>query len=132
MKALFWMSSLLMAISPGSNAQLLKKLGDKVKTAADKATDKIIGSEKPGEGKTAAEAATVAGDSKASLGLYAAYDFIPGDSVLFSDDMQTDEANEIPSKWILDKGRAEVNEINGERKSIVSFLDLMLQKINFL
>lgn len=95
-------------------AQLIKKLGDKVKKEVDKTTDKILNSDKQADNVPAAETPTTGNGKTANLGAYAAYDFVPGDSVLFIDDLSNEEPNEIPSRWILDKGRAEIIDAEGE------------------
>ena len=72
--------------------------GDK---ADEKATDKTAGkSDKPaaGGGTAAAEDMT----------LYTKYDFIPGDKVIFWDDLAKEEMGEFPSRWNLKDGVFEV------------------------
>ncbi len=101
-------------------AQLLKKLGDKVKKEVDKTADKIMGNEPAGtkadsSKTTTGKAGSGHADATENLTLYAAYDFVPGDSVLFSDELTEEEENEIPSKWLLDRGRAEIVSIDGEK-----------------
>lgn len=95
-------------------AQLIKKLGDKVKKEVDKTADKIINGDKPAGNTPTAEMPAAGNGKTTNLGAYAAYDFVPGDSVLFNDDLSNEEANEIPSRWILDKGRAEITDADGE------------------
>jgi outer membrane protein OmpA-like peptidoglycan-associated protein len=102
-------------------AQMMKKLGDKVKQSVDKTADKLLTDDK--QKKTATTPTAEATSAKAgekpdatdNLAQYASYDFVPGDSALFVDDNATDEVNEIPARWILDKGRAEVNEVAADR-----------------
>lgn len=95
-------------------AQLIKKLGDKVKKEVDKTADKIINGDKPAGNTPTAETPAGGNGKAANLGAYAAYDFVPGDSVLFNDDLSNEKVNEIPSRWILDKGRAEITDADGE------------------
>jgi OOP family OmpA-OmpF porin len=117
MKATLLLLMIAVAGYAPAHAQIMKKLGDKVKREADKAADKVINGS--GASGGAAKADTVVKSTEQpskqeNLGLYAAYDFVPGDSVLFFDDLQGEEVNEIPSKWMLDKGRAEVMEVEGD------------------
>ena len=113
MKAIRFLLAFVVISYVPTQAQILKKLGDKVKKEADKATDKLLNGDTPAATDTATKKTSPAGKQE-NLGLYAAYDFVPGDSVLFFDDLQGEEVNEIPSKWMLDKGRAEVMEVEGD------------------
>jgi outer membrane protein OmpA-like peptidoglycan-associated protein len=114
MKILFLFFVCTLFVHQNGQSQLLKKLGDKVKQTADKTADKLLGNDKPAPTTNNDGTKTNTVSATENLALYAAYDFVPGDSVLFSDDLVGEEANEIPSKWILDRGRAEVNDIDGE------------------
>jgi OOP family OmpA-OmpF porin len=59
---------------------------------------------------TTAPAAPAAEDMK----LYTKYDFIPGDKVIFYDDMKDDEEGEFPYRWNLDRGVYEVVRLGKE------------------
>lgn len=53
---------------------------------------------------------------------YTKYDFIPGNEVIFEDDLKGEQKGEFPSKWDLVEGNAEVATINGENVlAIVGF-----------
>ena len=43
------------------------------------------------------------------------YDFVPGDHVIFEDNLQNEENGEFPSRWDLVRGNAEVAEFGGEK-----------------
>jgi OOP family OmpA-OmpF porin len=58
----------------------------------------------------AAGASAVAED----MTLYTRYDFVPGDKVIFYDDMKDDEVGEFPYRWNLDRGVYEVVRFGGE------------------
>lgn len=66
------------------------------------------GSEAGGNGE--ASPAVTAGGTAASenMALYTKYDFVPGDKVLFYDDLSREEVGEFPSRWNLDAGVFEV------------------------
>ena len=102
----------------GASAQVLRKLKDKVNQTIDKTTDKILG-EKGQDAPASADSSKKDQATTVSTGTdiaaYATYDFVPGDSVLFADDLSDEEMNEIPSRWLLDKGRAEVAEKDGDK-----------------
>ena len=47
--------------------------------------------------------------------VWAKYDFVPGQTVIFEDKPSADEENgEFPSRWDLYKGNAEIGEVNGQ------------------
>lgn len=52
---------------------------------------------------------------------YAKFDFIPGETLLFEDNLLNEQTDEIPSHWLIAKGKVEVAKINGEM--VMAFLD---------
>ena len=62
-------------------------------------------------GETAAPAAAATPED---MTLYTRYDFVPGDKVIFYDDMKDDEVGEFPYRWNLDRGVYEVVRFGGE------------------
>lgn len=64
----------------------------------------------PTAATTTAPAAPAAEDMK----LYTKYDFVPGDRVIFYDDMKGEEEGEFPYRWNLDKGVFEVVRLGKE------------------
>ncbi len=53
--------------------------------------------------------------------VWAKYDFVPGDKVIFEDGPSPDEENgEFPSRWDLYSGNAEIGEVDGE--TVILFL----------
>ncbi|MGB2769208.1 MAG: OmpA family protein [Candidatus Zixiibacteriota bacterium] len=91
-----------------------KKAKDKAEEKADKEVDKAL----EGKEEEKEEAQTQEGDQPEQAGegtavaedmtLYTKYDFVPGDKVIFYDDMKDDEEGEFPYRWNLDKGVYEV------------------------
>jgi len=49
------------------------------------------------------------------------YDFVPGDRVIFEDDLEGEENGEFPSRWDLATGNVEVAEFGGE--NVIMFRD---------
>lgn len=45
---------------------------------------------------------------------WAKYDFVPGDKVIFEDNLANEENGEFPSRWDLHDGNIEVAQLNGE------------------
>ena len=100
-----------------------KKADDKVDQKLDEAVDKAAGDgEKSEEGKEeksadAKQPAPVAKGGTATaedMNLYTKYDFIPGDKVIFYDDLANEEMGEFPSRWNLDNGVFEIVKQHGQ------------------
>jgi len=60
-------------------------------------------------------------DSKTPQLVWAKYDFIPGDKVIFEDDLLNEENGEFPSRWDLKQGNVEIAEFGGE--NVIMFRD---------
>ena len=46
--------------------------------------------------------------------VYAKSDFVPGDEIMFEDDLVGEQMGEFPSKWDLLEGNAEIAAVNGQ------------------
>ncbi|MCK4329339.1 OmpA family protein [candidate division WOR-3 bacterium] len=119
-----WLLILVLAVgmlglfpSASDGFDLLKKAKEKVEEKAEEKTDeemdKILESkeeeEKKEEQKTEASSDTVE-----DMTLYTKYDFVPGDKVIFYDDMSGEEVSEFPLRWRLDSGVYEVVKLGKE------------------
>jgi len=119
-----------------------KKMDDKVDSFYDKVENSFTGTSNSGASAEAARngaAASVSGgsgggssDPKAAVAAWSRYDFVPGDKVIFEDDLKGEQNGEFPSKWDLVKGVIENAELDGEnvilfimdnRDGIVPLLD---------
>ncbi len=88
-------------------------LKDKLKGKAEEKIEKAL--DKPETDTTEVEQAQTApakpsGGTAASedMALYTKYDFIPGDKVIFYDDLSGEEIGEFPSRWKLTEGVFEI------------------------
>ena len=137
------MIALLFCFTPDAQSQVknpLKKIKNEgenrtnrgVDKTIDKGYDKIeegIGNlfkkkdKKDNEGKEADEAAGPgSGDDKGSSAgkqsgpalNWAKYDFVPGDKVIFEDNMTGEENGEFPSRWDLVNGLVEIAQFGGD------------------
>jgi OOP family OmpA-OmpF porin len=110
-----------------------KKTDQKTDEAVDSELDKLFGKKKKDKSatpedatvqpaemetevpatETEATAKTVA-EEKSGVLTWAKYDFVPGDKVIFEDDLIGEENGEFPSRWDLAAGVAEVAEVDGE------------------
>ena len=63
------------------------------------------------------QSATVVQEENTLKGLkaWSKYDFVPGDIIIFEDNLEGEEISEFPSKWDLYNGNAEIALFNGER-----------------
>jgi outer membrane protein OmpA-like peptidoglycan-associated protein len=92
--------------------KVTKKAEDKADKKSDEAADKQAGSE---------DTTVKANDAKGNVStteemkLYTKYDFVPGDKVIFYDDVAGDEIGEFPSRWNLDHGVFEVVKQGDEK-----------------
>lgn len=98
-----------------------QRIEDKADQAVDKGLDKTEDALKKGtSGKQQKTPQNTHNTSNASPqtqkidASYAKYDFIPGDEVIFEDDLRGEQKGEFPSKWDLIQGNAEIAQINGE------------------
>ncbi len=110
-----------------------QRIEDKADAAADKALDKSEDAvkkagKKKGEKQNSSQSnkngnadTTFSNSSKTDVS-YAKYDFVPGNEVIFEDDLKGERKGEFPSKWDLIEGNAEIAQINGENTlAIVGF-----------
>ncbi len=81
-----------------------------------KPIDNTNGSATPAAGNPvpANPATVVTSPAEPTLQTYQNYDFIPGDTILFSDDFADDQKGELPAHWKLDQGQGSVNTFDGK------------------
>lgn len=110
-------SAVVLSVAP-AHAQLdignkiKNKLNQKVDQKIDKTIDESLDGKKKATtattakslGKSSSETATAEGRMKA----WTKYDFVPGDKVMFADNLANEEVGEFPSRWDLNHGNAEV------------------------
>ena len=128
--------------SQDTPTQKIKKESNKViNRKIDDSFDKLFGKKKkkeaeqqvqvqqqeqqqqPGQEQQAGSAAatgTEVKEAKPEL-KWAKYDFVPGDRVIFEDNLMGEENGEFPSRWDLVRGNAEVAEFGGE--NVIMFRD---------
>ena len=93
--------------------KLFGKKKDKTATTEDASVQPaVVETETPASETAAASEATV--EEKTGVLTWAKYDFVPGDKIIFEDDLIGEENGEFPSRWDLVTGVAEVAEVDGE------------------
>ena len=147
-RILFFIISALLASCFDANGQNLlerlgqraknaveNKLGEKVEQGVNDVLDGKIGKKKK-EGEADKQMAdTVSQDAVAMPDAkvpaqpkkqvetsYAKSDFVPGDEIMFEDDLVGEQMGEFPSKWDLLEGNAEIASING--KTVINLTDI--------
>lgn len=135
----FLMAGFLMFSLP-AEAQLLKKISKKAEQAAERAvlkktdqkvtkeTEKAIdgvlnedgtaqtnekGVAPPSSQPTGSNAEASDATSSGAAKTWSKYNFVPGDVVIFEDDLAREESGEFPSRWDLVRGNAENASLDG-------------------
>jgi outer membrane protein OmpA-like peptidoglycan-associated protein len=102
-----------------------KKVENEVNRYKKKDKDNKQKEEQPQEDATVdqtyAANGQAAGDDQQPQLVWSAYDFIPGDRVIFEDDLTDEENGEFPSRWDLKAGNVEVAKFGGE--NVIMFRD---------
>lgn len=119
-----------------SEGQLLKRLKNEVKNraenkiinkagnATDKAIDNTVDAANEKKTKGANSSTAGAGDSPeeetaiakpATMKSYKNYDFVPGDKIIFQPDLSAEPDAELPARFIVKKGNAEIQSFEGEK-----------------
>jgi outer membrane protein OmpA-like peptidoglycan-associated protein len=112
-----------------AHAQIWKKVKDEVKnrterkvvTKAGDATDKAI--DKTVDGATGKKAGDTPDNSNKETGkakaatatTYKSYDFVPGDKIIFEPDLSTEPDAELPARFSIKSGNAEIQSFDGEK-----------------
>ncbi len=131
----------LFLFSPiNSEAQILKKLKRKVERKIERKVDKEIDKsidkkeedkevdgtqgekkkEKEGEVQVDGSGQQTTEVSELTLN-WSKYDFVPGDKVIYEDNLEGEENGEFPSRWDLQRGNVEIAEFGGE--PVIMFRD---------
>ncbi|PTX19423.1 OmpA family protein [Pontibacter mucosus] len=104
--------------------KIKNKVNQKIDQKIDKTIDESLEGKKSTNNKNAAttdEAATNGGAGSAPeteagrMKAWTKYDFVPGDKVMFSDNLAGEEVGEFPSRWDLKHGNAEVAVLGDEK-----------------
>ncbi|HTS44515.1 MAG TPA: OmpA family protein [Puia sp.] len=109
---------------PGTHAQLLKKMTDKVNQNVNTQVDNMTG-QVSGKQSNKSSGSSADSSSPSTIKSYSNYDFLPGDTILFEDNFSDDQDGEFPAHWQLLSGQGVINKINGEPA-------LMLTEGNFV
>jgi len=109
---LFVFIGLFLTIPVTYHAQFFDKLKKELEKEITKDAEKPADKEKQTEEKS--ETKTDESSTKEAELKWSKYDFVPGDQVIFEDDLLSEENGEFPSRWDLVAGNAEVAEYGGD------------------
>jgi outer membrane protein OmpA-like peptidoglycan-associated protein len=102
-------------------AQFWKKLKKKAEKIVEKEIDNTIDpNSKKGDSEEKEEDTSSEKISADAPNLWRNFKFVPGEKVIFYDNLQFEEVGEFPSRWDLVKGNAEVAKLNGEKVIILT------------
>ncbi|WP_343329547.1 OmpA family protein [Polaribacter staleyi] len=113
---------MIFAFTQNSEAQIWKRLKKKAEEAlvkgAEKKIDKTINGDEDEEEPSSNDSKNIEDEEFANNdtpNLWRNFRFVPGENVVFYDDLTTEEVGEFPARWDLVKGSAEVAELDGEK-----------------
>jgi len=114
---------------------LKNKINQKANEQIDKSVDNAVNGNKKKKDQSSSENKNESNENSSSnatstsstpskkedLVNYAKYDFVPGDKIIFDDNIVDEKTGEFPSKWDLRNGNIEIAQVNGE--SAIAFID---------
>jgi len=68
-------------------------------------------------------------DAKSLEMAYAKSDFVPGDEIIFDDNMNNEQLGEFPSQWDLHRGNAEIASVNGKKVILMDGKDSWIEPL---
>jgi len=91
-----------------------------IKGEGDESAGESSGSQTTSTEKTGkVESSSSSGTSQQQLKAWSKYDFVPGDEIIFVDDLASEENGEFPSRWDLHRGNVEIAVYGGE--NVINF-----------
>ena len=109
------------------------KLFGKKKKKSDKSESDEETQDATGGGVTAGEAVqgqSATDEAKGPELNWSKYDFVPGDKVIFEDNLEGEENGEFPSRWDLGEGNIEIASLGGE--NVIMFREYGSEIIPFM
>ncbi len=111
----------------GTEAQILKKIKKKVEKKVEEEVEQEVDdafeeekevetpkNERQDEEKEEAQKPEAETAQEPVL-VWAKYDFVPGENIIFEDNQENEENGEFPSRWDLQQGNVEIAEFGGEK-----------------
>jgi OOP family OmpA-OmpF porin len=107
-----------------------EKIGKKIDDVDSKKADPKKEEEKKQGGEEDAAMAGKGGTATSEdMTLYTKYDFVPGDKVIFYDDLSGEEMGEFPSRWSLQHGVFEIAKLRGRNWIVCTDKGAILHRI---
>ncbi|MGB6092482.1 MAG: OmpA family protein [Moheibacter sp.] len=88
--------------------KVIRETGNTAEKIMDKAKDNALGTTKGSE-------TNEIGKTSTSISDYKSYDFVPGDKIIFQPDLSGEADSELPARFIIKKGNAEIQSYEGEK-----------------
>lgn len=110
--------------------KVVREAGDATEKAMDKAKDEATGTTrqkdgqekdpsandaKAGQGATSSQPAAAGTHDQATAASYRNYDFVPGDRIIFQPDLSSEPDAELPARFTIRRGNAEIQTYEGEK-----------------
>lgn len=93
----------------------VREAGDATDKAMDRAKEEVVGG-KSDEGKDTAKSGDASDMASAGAHTdYKSYDFVPGDKIIFEPDLSDEPDAELPARFIIKRGNAEIQTYEGEK-----------------
>jgi len=95
--------------------KVVRETGDATEKAMDKAKDGVVGAAKESKDEAAGVAEDKIPTGKKNPSDYKSYDFVPGDRIIFEPDLSNEVDAELPARFSIQKGNAEIQSYEGEK-----------------
>lgn len=131
------MACMIATAQAGILDKVKEKVEDKAEKTIEEQVDKTLEGKKEEEkdtevstpASTEGETETNSGAETDDMALYTKFDFVPGNKVIFYDDMKGEEEGEFPMRWDLENGVWEIARVGKDRWIMSSANGEILPKI---
>lgn len=95
--------------------KVVRETGDAAEKSMDKAKEGVTGATKGTKDKPVGTVDGNAPTNNRSFSEYKSYDFVPGDRIIFQPDLSNEADAELPARFSLKRGNAEIQSYQGEK-----------------
>ncbi len=94
---------------------IFKQKDEETETSDDESKSGTTETQQQTDAESSEQAADVSAVKSSPELMWSKFDFVPGDKIIFEDNLVGEENGEFPSRWDLYRGNAEVAEFGGEK-----------------